>query len=408
MNLFESQETKRAEQIQAEILKNLQEPSRKEPKEPTAEKCAKAENLKFIGSQMINNQNHAIFAKSVRYANALNYFEIPNSTAMQENLFMIILEKFTREQKLNIFIEKREFDRIVNKNLTSKEFNYEIKKLKSRLFNTQTDFLLTKTNKQGETIEGNGTMHLFNEMIVWKKDKRTQIERNFNEPTKYEQTGLEITLNPTFANLFINLKSQYTSINLHNFLNLKSKHAKIIYKILSQFKHTGEVVMNFKEFCKILNISEMEAKDQKITIQRAIKEILLKESQNFKNLQWTTSRAIGRGGKLENIYFSFERQEQKRAIQKETKLKLSRKQDEIKTELVSKIYKLKKENIEKNAKIAELKNFYISEIIESPTMFKGIRAILTSTENAQKGVAIDTQSIATLKEQMLKFCEIVE
>ena len=123
--------------------------------------------------------------------------------------------------------------------------------------------------------------------------------------------SLEVRINPDFQYLLTEINSNFTRFELAEFMSLSGKYTKNLYRLLKQYRQTGWLQMEWKDFQEQLHIPddyEMCNIDQRI-LKPAIKE--LSEPRNlfnqdrviFENLKYTK---IKKGGnKVTAIRFDF-------------------------------------------------------------------------------------------------------
>lgn len=86
---------------------------------------------------------------------------------------------------------------------------------------------------------------------------------------------LTVAVNQKFAFVLNDLTSDFTRFELQEFLDVKSKYSKVLYKLLKQYRHTGILVIDIAEFRRLLDVPksyQMSHIDDKI-LNPAIKEL---------------------------------------------------------------------------------------------------------------------------------------
>lgn len=123
--------------------------------------------------------------------------------------------------------------------------------------------------------------------------------------------SLQVRINPDFQYLLTEINSNFTRFELAEFMSLSGKYTKNLYRLLKQYRQTGWLQMEWKDFQERLHIPndyEMCNIDQRI-LKPAIRE--LSEPRNlfnqdrviFENLKYTK---IKKGGnKVTAIRFDF-------------------------------------------------------------------------------------------------------
>ncbi|ELT3328505.1 replication initiation protein, partial [Salmonella enterica subsp. enterica serovar Alachua] len=158
-----------------------------------------------------------------------------------------------------------------------------------------------------EEVTAYRTINLFTEFAVY------VFENEDNG--KNELRRIEMQINPRFEYILNQLTANFTAFELSEFISLSGKYTKTLYRLLKQYRSTGKVYFEWKEFCRIMDIPEklaMSDIDKRI-LKPAIKE--LSKERNlfdqvrvpFKNLAYEKEKTAGRGrgGKVSGISFTF-------------------------------------------------------------------------------------------------------
>ncbi|MBR2147995.1 MAG: replication initiation protein, partial [Campylobacter sp.] len=278
----------------------------------------------------------------VKYHNDLNKIKLPNFSSQEQNMLMGIIckvkEHSTSEKIKFTPAELLEFS---TDNLTNKALGDMLFILRDKFF--KADFTILIEDKKRNLV-GRKTINLFEEFILWYN----------KEDVNYDNLlSVELKLNPQFRYLIEELTANFTRFELEEFMSLSGKYTKTLYRLLKQFRNTGEVTIyknNFQEFCDFMGIPKtypMGVIDQKI-LKPAIKELsaepnlFTNEKQTiFKNLTYKKikdPKGRGRGGKVIGIEFYFTPEPQRNEIK----------------EGIKKLKKLNN-NLEKNSKSQEPK-----------------------------------------------------
>lgn len=245
----------------------------------------------------------------VKYHNDFNKIKLPNFSSQEQNMLMGIICK-VKEHSENKKIEftPSELLEFSTDNLTNKALGDMLFILRDKFF--KADFTILIEDKERDRI-GRKTINLFEEFILW----------YHKEDTNYDNLlSVELKLNPQFRYLIEELTANFTRFELEEFMSLSGKYTKTLYRLLKQFRSTGEVTIyknNFQEFCDFMGIPEsypMGMIDKRI-LNPAIKELssepnlFANEKQTiFKNLTYKKikdPKGRGRGGKVIGIEFYF-------------------------------------------------------------------------------------------------------
>lgn len=261
----------------------------------------------------------------VIYHNDFNQLKIPITTELEQNLLMGILVKIKNSQNEIIEIYPNELRNFFEKNLTDKEIATIASLLRQNFFKTDFTFLI-KDEKRN--LYGKETINLFNSYKIF-----------FHDRSFTQFSHLELEINETFKYLVNELTKDFTEFELLEFIGINGKYAKTLYRLLKQFRNTGNLSIfkcNWQDFCDIMQIPNNYTQskiDEKI-LKPAIKELsaepnlFTNEKQTiFKNLTYKKikdPKSRGRGGKVIGIEFYFtpepQRNEIKEGIQNLKKL----------------------------------------------------------------------------------------
>lgn len=245
----------------------------------------------------------------VRYHNDFNKIKLPSFSSQEQNMLMGIIfkvkEHSTSEKIKFTPAELLEFS---TENLTNKSLGDMLFILRDKFF--KADFTILVKDKERNLV-GRKTINLFEEFILW----------YHKEDVNYDNLlSVELKLNPQFRYLIEELTANFTRFELEEFMSIGGKYTKTLYRLLKQFRNSGEVTIyknNFQEFCKFMGIPEsypMGMIDKRI-LNPAIKELsaepnlFTNEKQTiFKNLTYKKikdPKGRGRGGKVIGIEFYF-------------------------------------------------------------------------------------------------------
>lgn len=226
---------------------------------------------------------------SVRYNNDFNLLPMPELTAKEMDIFMLIVSKF-QYQSRELEIDGYEFFSALKEPRESYQRLFEV-------FESFADKILS-----------------FN--IKYKTDKFAYAFVCFESlKMDFSTSKIKIKAQEDFYNMILNYKLGYTYFELIEFANLGGIYAKTLYRLLKQFKHKGWLEINFDEFKRIMQIPQnykMGNIDQKV-LKPALKE--LSEPRNlfnqdriiFENLKCKKikNKGFGRGNKVTAIRFDF-------------------------------------------------------------------------------------------------------
>ncbi|EAI7113323.1 replication initiation protein [Campylobacter coli] len=240
----------------------------------------------------------------VKYNNDFNLLPMPELKAIQMDMFMAIIS-LTKDKKENTPFLKKFFNPDKRKIIIPQKKFIELCRLNdSKMDYKEIFFAIDDCLKK-----------LCNFLISYQKDERTIYNFVCFEEANIIADEVHITLQSRFYDMIINKKFGFTAFELAEFAELSGKYTKTLYRLLKQFRTTGEAYFEWEEFCRIMKIPENYRQidiDQRI-LKPAIKE--LSKERNlfdqirvpFKNLAYEKEKTAGRGrgGKVSGITFTF-------------------------------------------------------------------------------------------------------
>lgn len=267
----------------------------------------------------------------VKYHNDFNKINLPSFTAQEQNLLMGIISKMKdlQDEELITFYpqELKEFS---DKNYTNNEILSVVRVLRDKFFKADFTILI-----EHETYIAEKIINLFKEFTIYKDKDTLNIDR------------VEMSVNKNFSYLLDNLVGNFTSFQLTEFLSLKSKYSKTLYRLLKQYKNTGKCLIysqNFDGFRAFMDIpkSYLQADIDKKVLNICMAELCTErdlfnpnakpifENLTFKKIKDPQGR--GRGGKVIGIEFYFTA-EKERTTQYEQEKDLKALEKEMKKNL---------------------------------------------------------------------------
>ena len=170
----------------------------------------------------------------VKHRKELNDFELGKLSPNQANLFTYLVYKIKDKDKVVI-----SYDEAMEKLDLPKEHRY-FKKLLLQSYNKIMDmkYYNIKINENGNT--SGSISHIFDE-FEW-DDETELISLEVNQKNKY---------------LFAELQNRFTQYSLAEFIEIEGSHAKTLYRILKQWRYTGETpVMTIEKFKFVFGLTE--------------------------------------------------------------------------------------------------------------------------------------------------------
>ena len=208
----------------------------------------------------------------VAYSNDLNQISLGNLNEQEQNLLFTLLVRLKDKGHAPVVFTSVDLSNMVMKNYTTKELTSLVLSLKDHFF--KLDFTQIIPQKDGGTVLK--TINLFKTMEI----KLT---------AKKEIDTLNLEVNEQFEYILNKLKSNFTKFQLANFLVLKGKYSKTLFRLLIQYRNVGKaykrpensIKFNWKLFKDLMGIPKSSiyttARIEKQILAPAIEEISWKQ-----------------------------------------------------------------------------------------------------------------------------------
>lgn len=202
----------------------------------------------------------------VRYDNELNKISFTGFNDRELSLFFAIISKVKYQRDNQIIIK---FDTL--QDLTDNERNESARQLAERLIVMGRKLL--KLDASFITNDSYVVFSLFEEFSAnWKNEELT------------------VKVSPRFVYLFNELSENWTRFELAEFVSLRGKHAKNLYRLLKQWRTAGHYSVPLKEFKRLLNVESYATEDlSKRVIRPAVSKVA--QLSGFHDLRYSYSYA---------------------------------------------------------------------------------------------------------------------
>ena len=241
----------------------------------------------------------------VEYHNDFNKLSLGNFSELEQNLLMAVLVN-CRNQGDKII--KMSYDDVLHyvdrrKNITKKELLDIVTNLSTNFF--KLDFKVIK--KQGH-LKCEAYYNLFSKFEIY----INELEQQFSH--------LILKVNDDFAYLINELTSDFTQFELDEFLYLRGKYTKILYRLLKEIRTTGYYIKKWQDFKDLMGIPESMSQNMIETrilkpcvekLSETIKTHLFDARIPFENLSYRLKKDNSKRGKAQvtHIEFYFKPQE---------------------------------------------------------------------------------------------------
>ncbi|GAA6928253.1 hypothetical protein CHC165_15290 [Helicobacter pylori] len=298
---------KRINKITDTTIKELLSKHEKETQEPTPKKDPQTNPTPCKDLVVTTKDNTYI-----TYHNNTNKVNLGKLSEREANLLFAIFQKLKDQGNTLIRFEPQDLKRMLNIDISNERLSEVVVKLWDSI----------KTADFWKISETETSIIQENYMLF----SRCKIE--LNKPSK-DLKYLEIQLNDNYQYLLNNLgMGQYTSFNLLEFQKVRGKYAKMLYRLLKQYKSTGILSVEWTQFMELLDIPKEYTMPNidKFVLKIALKE--LRKIYPFEHLSYKKERRNSHDKrKVTHIDFYFEQLPQGKTKQEKKKDKQRAKRD---------------------------------------------------------------------------------
>lgn len=220
------------------------------------------------------------YKEIVTYDNTFNKTNLTFLTHAQSHVLMAVLSKMGKEiDEEGRFVAEYEFKEIRRMTGMKELYASRLKKVLKDLIDTKVEFF-----EDGKSYSGT----LFESCEATSKN------------------SVKVTLSIDMTKKLLLNKNGYTILELNEYMELKSKYAKELYRLLRQFRHTGNLMIRKDDFLKML--LPPKTYDEYEFIRKILMSAIEENKKHFKSLRMTNFTKNGNG--LPNTcIFSFEKHE---------------------------------------------------------------------------------------------------
>ncbi|WP_181566393.1 replication initiation protein [Helicobacter monodelphidis] len=243
----------------------------------------------------------------VKYHNDFNKLNLNGFSELQQNILfgLIFAIKDKKETIMLDYGQIKEFTK--NSKLTGQELWKQAQELEKNL--SKLDFTIIKPCEDSKIFE-RATYNLFKKFSLF----YSTSDNNPDNPNK-SLGQIEVKINEEFAYLINELTANFTRFELAEFIALSGKYTKTLYRLLKQFRSTGLLHIEWKEFLRVMDIPESYkiCDIERQILKPAIKELTAPRTlfdikrTPFESLSYTKikGKGRGRGGNVIGIEFYF-------------------------------------------------------------------------------------------------------
>lgn len=229
----------------------------------------------------------------VKYHNDLNKLVLRNWTKTEQDLFFTIIERARDQGTSVIELTRDDFEDIINQ--SGRNINRLMRTIKE--FHDKVFSLYWLQKKETQTKKGK-KIELSH--ISFFRDFNLYLELLEDEPMNIRGT---VEVSKDFEYLVNQLVNNFTQWELKEFYSIRSIYSKNIYRLLKQFKSTGQRIFTVEEFRELLAIPTSYRNND---ITRRILDPAKKDLKPyFNNLSIKTKK---QGNKITHFIFTFDRE----------------------------------------------------------------------------------------------------
>ena len=244
----------------------------------------------------------------VKYHNDLHKLSMGSFTELEQNLLFGVLVK-CREQKSGVEVELKADDlmRFINqrKNTTKQDLLNIALNLYDNFF--KLDFKIIK--KQGN-LERRSYYNLFSKFDIYINN----IENLEKQKLEQEFSHLVLKVNDDFAYLINELTEHFTQFELDEFLYLRGRYSKSLYRLLKGVRKTGYYIKKWNDFKEQMGIplSMRNATIEKQILKPCVDKLsqtmkthLFDARIPFENLEYKLKKESSKRGKPQVTHIEF-------------------------------------------------------------------------------------------------------
>lgn len=198
------------------------------------------------------------------------------------------------ERELNLLMTL--CSRVRDKNTSEVTLTFkELKELSKTEYRSKEEFIKAILQVNKKLLETN--------CYIETEDAITQFALFTTFETSKKTETLTVSVNARFAYLLNALQANFTRFELAEFVTLKGKYQKTLYRLLKQFKSTGELFICLDDFRARMGIPD--AIENRYIARDIIKPCMETLSEYFKNLDYEPIKASKQGRQITGYKFTF-------------------------------------------------------------------------------------------------------
>ena len=214
----------------------------------------------------------------VKYSNFVNALKFKEFTAVDYDFLMMLCAKMKRQGTNIMTIDFSEIRKLTGYKRTGKEeFIENLKSMNRKLMSVTTDIKIEKKHLQ---------FVLFPTFV-----------------TDEEENTLTVGVNEHFAFVLNDIQQNFTRFELEEFISLDSKYAKTLYRLIKQYRTTGEYRVAVGEFRDLMGCPPSYT--NYIFLRDIVQPSVKRLQQFFPLLKCTVLYAHKKGAPVTGYFFTF-------------------------------------------------------------------------------------------------------
>lgn len=223
----------------------------------------------------------------VKYANWTNTLKFKDFTPQDYDFFMMLCSKMKDKGTRTLTFSFEEIKRLAGyQKKDKKAFVEKLMSMNRKLMSVTTD------------------------VVIGSKYLQFVLFTTFTTDT--EEDTLTVSINQDFQFVLNDLTKNFTRFELEEFLSLDSKYAKTLYRLIKQYKSTGEYRVNVGEFRDLMGCPP--SYNNGVFLRDIVQPSVVKLQQFFPLLQCTVIHAKKRGAPVTGYLFTFNKEERQLTV----------------------------------------------------------------------------------------------
>ena len=246
----------------------------------------------------------------VKHHNDFNKLSLGNFSELEQNLLFGILTNCQNKSIVDIEIQADDLKRFVDRTNATQEQLFKL------VDDLATNFFKVDFTRVKECPDGSKEKEIYN---LFSRFTMKYYGKNDKDPNaRLEKIILRV--NSDFAYLINEFTGDFTQYELEEFLYLRGKYTKILYRLLKEIRTTGYYIKKWQDFKDLMGIPE--SMSQNMIETRILKPCVEKLSETikthffdaripFENLKYKLKKESSKRGKAQvtHIEFYFKPQE---------------------------------------------------------------------------------------------------